>query len=158
MHRCVAGSRRTSFLKEAQDYRYIRMTTEGTQYLILDQVYGWHEDSAARVGIGLTTTADGNRQLFALPGRSALLLDSELQQNTFVSASALAVHSDGRIAVIDSVANRLVLNNPKRKEVAVVPTIGGSGTSPRNFSGPQSVAWFDSGEVAIADTGNHRVQ
>ena len=134
------------------------MTTDGTQYLILDQVYGWHEDPRARVGVGLETTADGNRQLFALPGRSSLLLDSERQQNTFVSPSGLAVNSDGRIAVIDSAANCLFLINPKRKEVEAVSMIGGAGNSPRNFSAPRSVAWFDSGAIAIADTSNHRVQ
>jgi len=134
------------------------MTTEGTQYLILDQVYGWHEDPDARTDAGLTTTAEGNRQLFALPGRSTLLLDSALQQNTFTSASGLAVNSDGRIAVVDAAANRLVLINPKRKEVETVTATGGAGTSPRSFSAPQGVAWFDSGAIAIADTGNHRVQ
>lgn len=134
------------------------MTNEAPQYLILDQVYGWHEDLPAKVGSGLATTSDGNRQLFPLPGRSLLLLDSERQQNTFESPSGLAANSDGRIAVIDSAANRLVLIDPKRRGVQTITGLGGKGTCPRNFSAARGVAWSESGAIIVADTDNHRVQ
>ena len=101
------------------------MTNETTQYLILDQVYGWKEDSGPTAGAGLATTAEGHRQLFPLPGRSSLLLDSQRQENTFVSPSALATDSKGRIAVVDFETNQLVLIDPKRKELQVVTGIGG---------------------------------
>jgi len=134
------------------------MTNETTQYLILDQVYGWKEDSGPTAGAGLATTAEGHRQLFPLPGRSSLLLDSQRQENMFVSPSGLGTDSKGRIAVVDSETNQLVLIDPKRKELQAVTGIGGEGTSARNFSAPQGVALSDSGAIVIADTGNHRVQ
>jgi streptogramin lyase len=134
------------------------MTSDGTQYLILDQVYGWHEDPRTRIGAGLATTAKGERRLFPLPGRSSLLLDSQLEQDTLVCPSGLAVNSAGRIAVVDSGANRVVLINPKRKEVEAIAGIGEKGSGSRNFSAPQGIAWGSSGAIVVADSGNNRVQ
>lgn len=134
------------------------MTNEIAQYLILDQVYGWNEASPANAGAGLATTAEGHRRLFPLPGRSSLLLDSKRQANTFVSPSALAVDAKGRIAVVDSAANRLVLIDSKRKELDPVTAVGEAGSGPRNVSAPQGVALSQAGTLIVADTGNHRVQ
>ena len=134
------------------------MTNETAQYLILDQVYGWKEDTRDRPGYGLATTAEGHRQLFPLPGRSSLLLDSQRQENTFVSPSGLAVDSKGRMAAVDAATHQLILIDPKRKELQAIAGIGGEGTGARNFSAPQGVALSDSGAIVIADTGNHRVQ
>ena len=134
------------------------MTNEGTQYLILDQVYGWHEDPGTKVGPGLATTAEGYRQLFALPGRSSLLLDAKSQAKTFVCPSSVAVDSDGRIGVVDAAANRVVLINPTRKEIETVSTIGGQGSGPRSFLSPEGITFLNSGALVIADTGNHRIQ
>ena len=134
------------------------MTNETAQYLILDQVYGWKEDTRDRPGYGLATTAEGHRQLFPLPGRSSLLLDSQRQENTFVSPSGLAVDSKGRIAAVDAGTHQLILIGPKRKELQAIAGIGGEGTGARNFSAPQGVAVSESGAIVIADTGNHRVQ
>ncbi|MCA1577379.1 MAG: phage tail protein [Acidobacteria bacterium] len=134
------------------------MTNETAQYLILDQVYGWKEDARDRPGYGLATTADGHRQLFPLPGRSSLLLDSKRQENTFVSPSGLAADSKGRIAAVDAGTNQLIRIDPKRKELQVITGIGAEGTGARNFSAPQGVALSESGAIVIADTGNHRVQ
>jgi streptogramin lyase len=134
------------------------MTNETAQYLILDQVYGWKEDSRPRAGYRLATTAEGYRQLFPLPGRSSLLLDSQRQEKAFVTPSALAVDAKGRIAVVDSETNQLILIDPKRKELQAITGIGGEGTGARNFSAPQGVSLSDSGAIVIADTGNHRIQ
>ena len=134
------------------------MTSNGTQYLILDQVYGWQDDPRLRIGAGLATTAAGERTLFPLPGRSSLLLDSQLERNTFVCPSGLAVNADGRMAVVDSGANRVVVVNPKRQEVEAIAGIGEKGSGSRNFSAPQGIAWLSSGAIVVADTGNNRVQ
>ncbi len=134
------------------------MTNETAQYLILDQVYGWSEEPPARAGAGLATTAEGHRQLFPLPGRSSLLLGSELQEKTFVGPSGLGVDSTGRIAVVDSATSRLVVIDSKREELRRITGIGEEGSEPRNFFAPQGVALSDSGAIIVADTRNHRVQ
>ena len=83
------------------------MTIEGTQYLILDQVNGWREHSPPDAREGLALTAEGNRQLFALPGRSSLLLDTTLQEGTFVCPSAVSINSDVKVGIVDATTGRV---------------------------------------------------
>src|ERR1700730_12726177 len=134
------------------------MTTQGTQYLILDQVYGWNEDLPDKVVAGLATTADGYRQLFALPGLSSLLLDAVSQEKAFVCPSGVAIDPLGKIGVVDAATSRVSLIEPGRKEIETVDTIGGNGTSPRSLREPRGLAFLKSGALVIADTANHRVQ
>ncbi|HEY6659992.1 MAG TPA: phage tail protein, partial [Pyrinomonadaceae bacterium] len=134
------------------------MTSESTQYLILDQVYGWNEDPPATLGDGLATTADGNRQLFAMPGRPSLLLEDERLAQALVCPSGVATNGDGKIGVVDAATNRLVLIDLRRKELETITTIGGKGSGLRNLSGARGVAFSKSGAIVIADTANHRVQ
>jgi hypothetical protein len=134
------------------------MTTEGTQYQILDQVYGWNEDPPDRISDGLATTGDGSRQLFAVPGRSSLLFGESLQQATFVCPTAVAIDSSGRVGVVDAVTNRVSLIDLSRPQIETVATIGGTGSGGRSLLHPRGIAFLKSGGMVIADTANHRVQ
>lgn len=134
------------------------MTTQRTQYLILDQVYGWNEDPPEKVVAGLATAADGSRQLFALPGLSSLLLDAASQEKAFVCPSGVAIGPLGTIGVVDAATNRVTLIEPVRQEIETIATIGGKGGSPRSLLEPRGIAFLKSGALVIADTANHRVQ
>src|SRR2546427_8512402 len=134
------------------------MISENTQYLILDQVYGWNEIPPARLGDSLATSVDGNRQLFGLPGRSALLLDGVRQEKAFVCPSAAAVGGSGTIAVVDGETARVSLVELDGAQIDAIPTIGGQGSSARSLFQPRGIAFLKSGALVIADTANHRVQ
>ncbi len=134
------------------------MTTQGTQYLVFDQVYGWNEDPPAKVADGLATTAEGYRKLFALPGRSALLLDAGLQEKAFTCPSGVAIDALGTIGVVDAATDRVSLLKLSRKEIETIPTIGGKGSNARRLLEPRGIAFLKSGGLVIADTGNHRIQ
>ncbi len=133
------------------------MTTEGTQYLILNQLYGWREYPPAGASLGLTSTAEGHRQLHALPGRSSLLLDSVLQEKEFDCPSALSVLV-GKVAVIDASTSRVSVVELDRRSIETFSTFGGKGGGAREFLEPRGVALLKSGNVVVADTANHRVQ
>ena len=132
------------------------MTNDNTKYLILDQVYGWREQVPAEAREGLALSAEGNRQLFGLPGRSSLLLNESLQEE-FVCPSAVSIKSDGRVGVIDAATNRFSLVDIGLPLIEKFSTIGGKGSGSRNFLGPRGVALLKSGGIVVADTANHRV-
>ncbi|HET9789578.1 MAG TPA: NHL repeat-containing protein, partial [Pyrinomonadaceae bacterium] len=132
------------------------MTKDNTKYLILDQVYGWREQVPAEAREGLAFSAEGNRQLFGLPGSSSLLLNESLQEE-FVCPSAVSIKSDGRVGVIDAATNRFSLVDIGLPLIEEFSTIGEKGSGSRNFLGPRGVALLKSGGVVVADTANHRV-
>ena len=134
------------------------MMTDGTQYLILDQVNGWREYSPTDAREGLALTAEGNRQLFALPGRSSLLLDTTLQEGRFVCPSAVSINSDVKVGVVDATTARVSLVDLDRGSIETISTFGGKGRSARNFLEPRGIALLKSGGIVVCDTGNHRVQ
>ena len=80
------------------------MSTDETKYLFLDQIYGWNEHvpPGRKVADGLATTPEGHRRLFALPGRSSLLVDSGLQESAFICPSAIAMNPFGKVGVVDA--------------------------------------------------------
>ncbi len=134
------------------------MTTEGTQYLILDQVYGWNEDPPEKISDGLATTSDGDRQLFAVPGRSSLLFDAALQEASFVCPAGGAIDSSGKVGVVDAATAKVSLIDLGGSQIQTVATIGGKGSGGRNLLEPRGIAFLKSGGLVIADTANHRVQ
>src|SRR6266511_1901465 len=128
------------------------MTTEGTQYLILDQVYGWNEDPPEKISDGLATTSDGDRQLFAVPGRSSLLFDAALQEASFVCPAGGAIDSSGKVGVVDAATAKVSLIDLGGSQIQTVATIGGKGSGGRNLLEPRGIAFLKSGGLVIADT------
>ena len=96
------------------------MMTDGSQYLILDQVNGWREYSPTAAREGLALTAEGNRQLFALPGRSSLLLDATLQEERFVCPSAVSINGDVKVGVVDATTGRVSLVDLDRGAIETI--------------------------------------
>lgn len=135
------------------------MSTDETKYLILDQIYGWNEDPPrGKVADGLATTPEGYRRLFALPGRSSLLVDSELQKSAFICPAAIAMNPYGKVGVVDAAASTVSLTDTGLTQIEKVPSIGGPGSSARRLLEPRGIDFLKSGAIVIADTANHRVQ
>ena len=134
------------------------MTANDTQYLILDQVAGWHQQPGERGGGGLALTPQGYWQLFELPGRSSLLLDTTPQEKEFVCPSAVSIKGPGQIGVVDAATNRVSLIDVARGSIARNSTFGGKGSRPRSLLEPRGLVFLKSGAIVVADTANHRVQ
>jgi DNA-binding beta-propeller fold protein YncE len=67
----------------------------------------------------------------------------------------LAVGADGRIYVVESVANRVTVFNP---DGSIATAWGQPGNGDGEFNEPWGIALGPGGEVYVADTWNHRVQ
>lgn len=61
----------------------------------------------------------------------------------------------GQVAVADELKNRVVVFNPDGSKKHVV---GGKGTGNAEFLTPKNLACSEGGKMAVADSGNHRLQ
>jgi hypothetical protein len=84
---------------------------------------------------------------------------------SFACPSALAVGCDGRLVVADAALSLLLEvrpDDPCGKDgqalVTPLPGVGPEGSEYRLLRQPRGVALLPGGGVAVADTGNHRVQ
>ena len=74
----------------------------------------------------------------------------------FKEPSDLHVTPEGRIYVVDTGNNRIVVLNRQFESVAVIDSFENEGTAD-TFSNPQGVFVTEQGDVLVADTGNKRV-
>jgi len=125
------------------------MIPERNNYWLLDAVAGWQMTPDPGKGVTALT-------LDPFPG-NATLLPSELV-NSIVCPVALAADSNGRVFVIDGVTNRITVLNLTTSRTNRIEALGGVGSEVRRFKKPQSLTVLPSGDIAIADTGNRRVQ
>jgi phage tail-like protein len=134
----------------------------GDQYLLLDGVAGWR----ARKPDVVRLVADGSRRAYVLeplPGGADALLAAD--DTSFTCPAALAADAGGSLLVADAALNLLETVHPGdpcgkdgRPLVTALPAIGPEGSEPRLLRQPRGVALLRNGGVAVADTGNHRVQ
>ncbi|HTY27684.1 MAG TPA: NHL repeat-containing protein [Mycobacterium sp.] len=75
-------------------------------------------------------------------------------QGAFLMPNAIAVASDGTVAVADSKQNLVQLYSAAGAHLA---TLGGQGTDNGKFNFPSAVA-IDDTRIVVGDQGNHRVQ
>lgn len=123
------------------------MIPERNNYWLLDAVAGWQ------------ITPDpgkGDITLDPYPG-NAILLPSELVKS-IACPVALAADSNGRVFVMDGVTNRVTILNMSTSRTSRIEAFGRVGSEVRRFKKPQSLTVLPSGAIAIADTGNGRVQ
>jgi phage tail-like protein len=132
-------------------------TTFGERYWLLDSVAGWH---VAPPSERITFTAEGALMLDPLPGRGEPLIQEEAWKATgFVCPSALAADPcGGRLLVTDAATHLVKKIDLATLRVETLPAIGSEGSGPRALRTPRGVALLCSGVLAVADTGNHRVQ
>jgi phage tail-like protein len=123
------------------------------KYWLLDSVAGWQ--LASSTGIQLTV-GEGDITLDSLPG-NAEFLGSALASNLKCPV-ALAADAKGRVFVLDSSNCRISILDLSTQRVEIISAIGGPGTSLRHLHFPRALTVLPSGSVAIADTGNRRVQ
>lgn len=135
---------------------------DGNPYLLLDGVAGWCADPE---DVTALVPAEGGRayRLEPLPGGADALLAAD--DDSFACPAALAAGADGRLVVADAARHLLFEvrpGDPCGKEgkalVAALPGIGPEGGEYRLLRQPRGVALLPGGGVAVADTGNHRVQ
>lgn len=129
------------------------MIPERNNYWLLDSVAGWQIDT--QTGIHLTPT-EGDITLDPLPGR-ATFLDISLV-GCITCPVALAGDRNGRVFVMDGANDRITVIDLSVSRAKRITALGGPGADLRNFKTPRSLAIFPSGAMAVADTGNARVQ
>ena len=123
------------------------MIPQRNNYWRLDPVAGWQ------------ITPDpgkGDITLDPLPGSPALLSSSLVK--SIACPVALASDSKGRAFVVDGATSRITILDLARSLDKRIDAFGGMGAELRRFKSPRSLAILPSGAMAIADTGNHRVQ
>jgi phage tail-like protein len=117
----------------------------------LDAGTDWHARVRANLDIDVTDALT----IRALTGRADPLPAGGLV-GLKQCPTALTADCDGTLVVLD--AGSATLGRVGRRCEAAWVTVGGDGTSPRQFRSPRGVALLPSGALAVADTGNHRVQ
>jgi phage tail-like protein len=129
------------------------MTPQRNNYFLLDSVAGWRMGYSSGIHF---TAPDGDITLDPLPG-SATFLDASLV-TSMACPVALATDSMGRVFVMDGVNDRVTILSLDSSRTQRVEAFGGRGTGLRRFNAPRSLTILPSGAVAVADTGNHRIQ
>jgi phage tail-like protein len=152
--------------------------TETQKYLLLDQLAGWNVGSSK----GLSLAYGGYFTLIPLPGPAEPLFDANHEKATFFNPGAVAMIPGGtcndgnkmlildieaqdvkqidlgNVLVVDPETGEISRSSNAMHAVKTVPSIGGVGSEARNLRDPRGIAVLPSGAIAIADTGNHRIQ
>jgi len=129
------------------------MTPPRNKYWLLDSVAGWQIATSDGTYF---TPVDGDITLDPLPG-SAVFLDRSLVCG-IACPVALAADAKGRLFVMDGATDRVTVLDLSAKRAQVITAFGGSGAALRHFKTPRSLTVLPSGAIAVADTGNGRVQ
>jgi phage tail-like protein len=129
------------------------MIPERNNYWLLDSVAGWKIASTSGTAY---TTVDGDITLDPLPG-NAVLLSSALTSGIECPV-ALAGDKRGNVFVLDGALNRVSVLEIQANRVRQIHAFGGVGAKLRELQTPRSLTVLPSGAIAIADTGNNRVQ
>lgn len=117
----------------------------------IDAGTGWRARRRENVEID----GDGALSIRALTGRAAPL-DAGDASGPDRCPSALTADRDGTLLVLDAAA--ATLHRVGHRCERTWATVGGDGTSVRRFREPRGLALLPSGALAVADTGNDRVQ
>lgn len=130
------------------------MMTARNKYWLLDSVAGWRIASKD----GINEASSGDITLDPLPGNPEALANDLVVE--LKCPAAVAADGDGRIYVLDAATCRITILRleTNRQRAERIDAIGGAGSSIREFRNPRSLAVLPSGAIAVADTGNRRVQ
>lgn len=112
-------------------------------------------DWRARVSDNLVVDSRDALTIRALTGRAEPMAPSNAIRPCRCP-SGLAADGRGRLLVIDAATAQVTAAASHKEDVW--PTVGGEGLAPRRFRAPRGLAVLPSGALAVADTGNHRVQ
>jgi len=132
------------------------MNPKRNNYWLLDWVAGWQIATGNSDGVQFTPPPDGDIMLDPLPG-SATFLDPSLV-SCIACPMALAGGPKGQVFVMDGVTDRITILDLSVPLAKRITALGGPGAGLRHFELPRSLAVLHSGSIAVADTGNARVQ
>ncbi|HTB15623.1 MAG TPA: phage tail protein [Bryobacteraceae bacterium] len=131
------------------------MIPERNNYWLLDSVAGWQIAADSTTGVVYTAT-EGDITLDPLPGGAALL--SNALVNGIECPVALAGNKNGNVFVLDGASDRVSRLDLQAQRARRIHAFGGRGSKLREFKSPRSLTVLPSGSIAVADTGNGRVQ
>lgn len=129
------------------------MAETRNKYWLLDSVAGWQTASADGI---YETPGSGDITLDPLPGNAVFLTGDLVEKMKCVVA--VAADSAGRIFALDGSTSRISILDLDNSRCEMISQIGGYGSSLRHLRHPRSLAVLPSGAIAVADTGNQRVQ
>ena len=107
-------------------------------------------------GVSFTPSPDVDITLNPLPGKATFMSDS--LGSCFVCPVALAGGPNGSLFVMDAATDRITVLDLSAKRAKRIASVGGSGAAVRHFKTPRSITVLRSGAIAVADTGNRRIQ
>jgi phage tail-like protein len=119
-------------------------------YLLLDDITDWRCSFS-----GITASSSGLR-LDAIPGPAEPFFPDA--QKDLECPDLLIAPPCRPLHLLDQKTNRILTMDPGNGEIAQIPGVGGIGHRVRQFRNPEGLAVLTDGSIAIADTGNHRVQ
>jgi phage tail-like protein len=107
---------------------------------------------------GVEEAPDGVLRLAAVPGSGRALVDLAGTFGGLTNPTGIAVDGAGRIYVADAGADVVKRFDVCRGSFEPLPCFGGTGSAPRELRAPRGIAVSRAGVLAVADTGNARVQ
>jgi phage tail-like protein len=107
-------------------------------------------------GVSFTPLPDVDITLDPSPGKATFMSDS--LGICFVCPVALAAGPNGSLFVIDAATDRITALDLSAQRTKRIASVGGTGAALRHFRTPRSITVLRSGAIAVADTGNRRVQ
>jgi phage tail-like protein len=116
---------------------------------------GW-QIATTDIGVHFTASPDGDITLDPLPGKATFFDDS--LGSCFVCPVALSAGLNSSLFVMDAAMDCITVLDLSAKRAKRIDSIGGSGSALRHFKTPRSITVLPSGAIAVADTGNRRVQ
>ena len=136
------------------------MSPAHSNYWMLDavaappgQFLGWQIGTASGVYL---KPPNGDITLDPLPGKANFINDC--LANCFVCPVAVAAGANGGLFVMDAATDRITILDLSAKRTRRITSLGGTGAGLRHFNTPRSLTVLPSGSIAVADTGNRRVQ
>jgi phage tail-like protein len=125
-------------------------------HYLLNSIAGWRAASLTHA-----TTGGGCLQLARTSSVPFPLADIAPPPGTLgglIHATGIAADAQGRVYILDAASCTLKRYNRCLQQFIQLPCIGPQGCEPRQLNSPNGLAISCSGNLYIADTGNHRVQ
>jgi phage tail-like protein len=130
------------------------VTPARIRHFLLDRRAGWRGEPLLADAI---ETDDGVLRLQPLPGAPQPLTDATGTFGGLTDPIGVAAGADGTVVILDRAGTRVLRYDECDQTFAALPCILDPARPGFSLSGARDLAITRNGDVAIADTGNHRV-
>ncbi|PWU14368.1 MAG: hypothetical protein C5B50_17465 [Verrucomicrobia bacterium] len=129
--------------------------SDRTPHYLLNGLAGWR---AAFLDNTVLARSGTCLALLSMPGALRPLTDAAGSFGGLQAAIGVALDRQDRVYILDGKACVIKRFDPCHSQFVTLPCVGGTGSQPRQFSGPRGLAISCSDDIYVADTGNRRIQ